>query len=67
MRHPDDDYSDLVAAGLAILSSALLLVAFFLFILTKAEHTDVAPRLERPGATGVSAPLVSSNAPDLQG
>ena len=58
MRHQDDDYADLVGAGFAIFCSALLLVAFFLFVLPKLEHTDVAPQ-ERPGA---ASPLMSSNA-----
>jgi hypothetical protein len=58
MRRQDDDYADLVGAGFAILCSALLLVAFFLFALPKLEHTNVAPQ-ERPGA---ASPLMSSNA-----
>jgi hypothetical protein len=59
MRHQDDDYADLVGAGLAILCSALLLVAFFLFVLPKLEQTDIAPQ-ERPG--DAASPVISSSA-----
>ena len=63
MWHQDDDYGELVEAGFAILLTALLLVAVFLFILPKTEHTDADPQADRPSAT---SPLVSSNAHHLQ-
>ena len=61
MQHRDDDYSDLVEAGLAILCAALLLVAFFLFLLPKAERADGYPRLEWPSGNELVAPSISSN------
>jgi hypothetical protein len=68
MRYRDDNYSDLVEAGAAIFCAALLLVAFFLFILPKVERPSLAaPQVHKPGAPGeVSAPLISSNGHEVQ-
>jgi hypothetical protein len=61
-----DDYRDLVSAAFAVLCAALLLVAGFLFIISRPEPTNSGPQVERPGTSGATAPLISSNARNSQ-